>query len=75
MLHRKLDPSAAEVQGIVRRHFEWLKKFWTPNAESYAGHGRFLADSELRQAHDKYDPSLAAFLSEATQVFAENELA
>ena len=24
---------------VIRRHHSWLKKFWTPNRESYAGLG------------------------------------
>jgi DNA-binding transcriptional MerR regulator len=68
----KLD--APEVQQLVRRHFEWLKQFWTPNREAYAGHGKFLADSELRQAYDKYDPKLADYLGEAIRIFAAKQL-
>jgi len=74
-MNRKFDPAVPEVQKLVRRHFEWLKNFWTPNRESYAGHGKFLADSELRQAYDKYDPKLADYLGAAIQAFAEKELA
>lgn len=73
-MRRNNEPSAPEVQKLVRRHFEWLKNFWTPDREKYAGHGKFLAESELRQAYDKYDPKLADFLGEAIQVFATSEL-
>jgi DNA-binding transcriptional MerR regulator len=73
-MQRGLKESSREVQGLIRRHYEWLKKFWTPNQESYAGHGEFLATSELRKAYDKYDPGLAEFMAGAMKVFAENEL-
>ena len=72
---RKLAVHSDEVQGLIRRHYEWLKKFWTPNRESYAGHGRFLLETELRKAYDKHDPKLAEFMAEAMNVFAERELA
>ena len=62
------------MQAIVRRHFTWLKQFWTPNQESYAGHGDFIVSSELRNAYDKYDPNLAEFLANAIRIFAQKEL-
>jgi DNA-binding transcriptional MerR regulator len=72
---RKLAADSDEVQGLIRRHYEWLKKFWTPNRESYAGHGRFLLESDLRNAYDRHDPKLAEFMAEAMSLFAERELA
>jgi hypothetical protein len=72
---RKLAADSAEVQALVRRHYEWLKKFWTPNRESYSGHGQFILESDLRNAYDKYDPKLANFMSKAMTIFAEAELA
>jgi DNA-binding transcriptional MerR regulator len=74
-MKRKVEPAGAETQALVRRHFEWLKNFWTPNRESYLGHGQFLAESELRQAYDKFDPGLAEYLGKAIAIFADRELA
>jgi hypothetical protein len=37
MGERKPEDSP-EVQAVIRRHYEWLKRFWTPTRESYAGH-------------------------------------
>ena len=71
---RKLAVDSDEVQGLIRRHYEWLKKFWTPNRESYAGHGRFLLETDLRKAYDKHDPKLAGFMAEAMSIFAEQKL-
>ena len=67
-------PEAPTAQSLVKRHFTWLRQFWNPDRESYAGHGRFLADSELRAAYDKYHPELADFLAKAIQVFAKQSL-
>jgi MerR family transcriptional regulator, thiopeptide resistance regulator len=74
-MKRGLGESSKDVQALVRRHFEWLKKFWTPNKESYAGHAEFLVTSDLRKAYDKYDPALAEFMARAMQTFAQRELA
>jgi MerR family transcriptional regulator, thiopeptide resistance regulator len=71
---RGLKEDSTEVQAVVRRHFTWLKQFWTPNQESYAGHGDFIVSSELRNAYDKFDPTLAEFLAKAIRIFAQKEL-
>jgi MerR family transcriptional regulator, thiopeptide resistance regulator len=74
-MNNKLGADSDDVQGLIRRHYEWLKKFWTPNRESYSGHGRFLLESDLCRAYDKHDPKLAEFMAEAINVFAARELA
>jgi DNA-binding transcriptional MerR regulator len=74
-IERKLPAESAEVQKIVRRHYEWLKQFWTPTRESYAGHTLLIVDSDLRKAYEKFNPQLPEFVAAAIKVFAENELA
>ncbi len=71
---RNLPAESREVQDVIRRHYEWLKQFWTPNRESYAGHGMLITESELRKAYEKHDPRLPQFAAAAMKVFAENEL-
>jgi DNA-binding transcriptional MerR regulator len=68
------QPGSAQVQSLIRRHYEWLKKFWTPNRESYAGHSQFILDTELRKRYDAYHPRLAEFMAGAMKLFAEREL-
>lgn len=61
------------VQELVDRHFRWLSQFWTPNRESYAGHGRMLAQNpEWRKFYEQYDPSLVDFFRDAIEVYAES---
>ena len=74
LLEKGVKADDIKPQALVARHFEWLKQFWTPNRESYRGHGRFLAESELRTAYDKYHPKLADFLGEGIAIFAERNL-
>ena len=73
-IQRELSTESREAQAVIRRHYEWLKRFWTPNRESYAGHALLIADSELRKAYEKHDPRLPEFTTAAIKVFAENEL-
>jgi DNA-binding transcriptional MerR regulator len=74
-MQRGLAAESPAVQKVIRRHYEWLKQFWTPNRESYAGHGRMMADSELRKAYEAHDPELPEFAAAAMKAFAESELA
>jgi hypothetical protein len=63
-----------EVQRIIRSHYEWLKQFWTPTRESYAGHAQLIVDSELRGAYAAHDLRLPEFVAAGIQVFAKREL-
>jgi DNA-binding transcriptional MerR regulator len=73
-MKRNLAEDSPEVQSIIRRHYEWLKQFWTPTRESYAGHSQLIVDSELRKAYEAHDPLLPELAALAIQTFAEHEL-
>ena len=75
LMGRGLPDESREVQQVIRRHYEWLKQFWTPTGESYAGHSQIVVDSELRRAYEAYHPQLPEFAAAAMRLFAELELA
>lgn len=66
--------NAKEVQSVIRKHYLWLKNAWTPTKETYANHGQFIVDSDLRKAYEVYHPRLPEFIGEAIKVFAYKEL-
>lgn len=74
LIERRLSPDSREAQQIIRNHFEWLKQFWTPDRESYAGHSQLIVDSELRHAYEKHHPALPEFTAAAIKEFAKTEL-
>ena len=74
-MERKLATDSREVQAIVRRHYQWLKQFWTPNRESYAGHANLIVDSDLHKAYEAHHADLPEFIAIAIKAFAETELA
>jgi MerR family transcriptional regulator, thiopeptide resistance regulator len=74
ILQKRFHTSSKDVQSIILRHYQWLKKFWTPTKESYTGHGQFIIESDLRKAYETYDPQLPEFLAEAIRIFADNKL-
>ena len=74
MIEKNSKANSKEVQSIIRKHYLWLKKFWTPTRESYSGHGQFIVESDLRKAYEAHHPQLPEFIAEAIQVFAKIEL-
>ena len=74
VMGRGLPVESHEAQEILRRHYEWLKLFWTPTRESYAVHSVIIEDSELGKAYEAHHPGLARFIAAAIRIFAEKEL-
>jgi DNA-binding transcriptional MerR regulator len=74
LMSRQRSSNSREVQAVIRRHFEWLKQFWTPTRTSYAGHSQLILDSDLRKAYEAYHPQLPEFIAAGIQVYAEKEL-
>jgi DNA-binding transcriptional MerR regulator len=75
LMGQQCPVDSREVQEVIRRHYHWLKRFWTPTAESYAGHSELIVDSELRKAYEVHHPQLPEFIAAAIKVFAKAELA
>ena len=75
VMNRKQASDSPEAQSVIRRHYEWLKSFWTPNRKSYAGHSLLVVDSELRKAYEAHHSKLPEFAAVAMKAFAERELA
>jgi len=73
-MEHKLPVESPDVQNVVRRHHQWLKQFWTPTRESYAGHSQLIVDSDLRKAYEAHHPQLPEFVAAGIRVFAEKEL-
>lgn len=73
-LEKELPVDAPEVQDAIREHHEWIKQFWTPTKESYASHGKFIMESDLRKAYARHHVKLPEFVAAAIQHFAEYSL-
>ncbi len=65
--HSKAD--SKEVQSIIRRHYLWLKKFWSPTKKSYSEHGQYIVESDLRKAYEAHHPQLPEYIAEAISSF------
>jgi len=75
LMNREAAADSVEAQAVIRHHYEWLKLFWTPTRESYAGHSQLIVDSDLRKAYEAYHPQLPEYAATAMKTFAKKELA
>ena len=73
-LEENLMPDSAEVQILLRRHYTWLERTWTPTRESYLGLIQLYQKPEFREFYDRRHPQLLEFMIEAMKIFAEREL-
>ncbi|MBS0585670.1 MAG: MerR family transcriptional regulator [Verrucomicrobia bacterium] len=62
LLNQSYKVDTKEVQNVVRKHYLWLKQFWTPTKESYTGYGEFVITSDLKHAYEEFHPDLPKFL-------------
>ncbi|MCM3000570.1 MULTISPECIES: TipAS antibiotic-recognition domain-containing protein [Paenibacillus] len=68
-------PGAPQVQRIIRRHYEWMSRYYTPSAMVYIGLGNlYVEQTEHKQLFTAYHPQLPVFLRDGMIIFAEREL-
>lgn len=66
------DPAVLDV---MADHYAIVARFWTPDAESYAGLGDLYADSpDFRARYDAEHPRMAEYLREAMAAYALERL-
>jgi DNA-binding transcriptional MerR regulator len=70
LLEKKYAPDSERTQALITRHYDWIRKFWTPDKESYAGLAKLYTEPEWKKTFELYHPELALYLSEAMQSFA-----
>ena len=72
---KQLDPGSAEVQALIKKHYQMTCQFWTPNRESYIGLSQLYGSHpDFVKYFDNMHPKLLDFLSKAMKIFAEKEL-
>lgn len=75
LLRSDADPGNELVQQLVAVHYEIVCKFWTPDANAYAGLGElYVTHPDFRARYDAHDPRLAEFLRDAMAIYATHEL-
>ena len=74
LIENHAEANSKEAQSLIRRHFNWLKQFWTPTKETYPQHGQLIVETELRKAYEAYHKKLPEYIADGISVFSENEL-
>ena len=70
-----LPADADAVQALIKKHYEWVCLFWTPNREQYVALGKmYTADQRFTEFYDKKAKGLAEFIGEAIRVWSESNL-
>ncbi|MDP1835272.1 MAG: MerR family transcriptional regulator [Chlamydiales bacterium] len=69
-----LKADSKEAQAAIKRHFQWIKQFWTPNKQSYTAHGQVMVRGDLKAYYDTYGTDLSTFVADAIAIFAEHQL-
>jgi len=66
------DPASKEVQYAIKKHYDHLNNFYTPNLVMYRGLGNlYVSDDRFRANYDKYALGLADFIKKAIDVFCD----
>lgn len=74
-LNKHLEPSSAEVQKIIKKHYLLITIFWTPTRESYVGLSQLYGSHpDFVKFYEGLHPKLLNYLVEAMKVFSNNEL-
>ncbi|MGQ3889483.1 MerR family transcriptional regulator [Legionella sp. CNM-1927-20] len=70
-----LLPEDDKVQKIIKRHYNWVKKFWTPTQESYIGLSQmYLEHTDFKQFYENIHPKLLDFLIAGMTIYANKVL-
>jgi hypothetical protein len=66
---------STDVQKLVKIHYNWVSVFWTPTKDAYIGLGTmYVTDERFTQNYDKYAPGCAAFMAQAMDIYAQENL-
>ncbi len=61
-INKSTSPSDDVVQRLMREHYSWLERTWTPTKEKYIGLAQLYQTPEFRKFYDDRHPKLLSFL-------------
>jgi len=74
-IQKNLSPASPEVQKLVRRHFEYVRKIYNPTKEKFIGlTQQYHSHPDWLKMFNQYHPKLLEFMCEAMKIFADREL-
>lgn len=70
-----LHPASPAVQGLMNKHYTWLKRFLMPVKDMHIAFERvYLEHPHFNEFFKSYHPSLADYLAKAMKIFIEKKL-
>jgi DNA-binding transcriptional MerR regulator len=76
LIDRGATPDSAEAQAQTARHYRWVSRSWSPDADAYTALGALYNDHEEFSAmYAALHPLLARFLADAMAIHAQRGLA
>lgn len=74
-IEKKLDPTASEVQKIIKKHHDFMMQTHAVTKEVYQALAQLYAEHpEFRKQIDSFHAELAPFMAESMKVFADRKL-
>ena len=71
-----LSPHSTEVQDLVKAHYEFVSRFWTPNKSAYKNLAlMYILPSEYRDYYENVEAGLSKFTYDAVCIWADKNLA
>ena len=67
-----LSPADNEVQELMRQHYYWLERSWTPTKESYLGLRELYQRPDFATFYTNRHPDLLEFIVKAMTIFSES---
>jgi DNA-binding transcriptional MerR regulator len=75
LIQENFQATDQKVQAIIQRHYNWVKRCWTPTRESYVGLSQLYGEhNDFRVYYESYHPKMVEFLGLAMRIFAEQRL-
>lgn len=69
------SPNSPEVQAVVKQHYEFVSRFWTPNRTAYKNLAlMYIVPSEYRDYYESAGIGLSKFTYDAVCMWADANL-
>ena len=70
-----LHPSDPTVQNLVKLHYEFVSKFWTPNKEAYKNLAmNYILPTQYKDSYEEVESGLGKYTYDAVVIWANNNL-
>lgn len=74
-MNQGINPASPEVQELVKNHYSFVSKFWTPTKEAYKSLAMsYILPSPYKDTYEAVAKGLGKYHYDAIQIWAEKNL-